>query len=789
MTQLLGPAAVPVPREAWSATVLHRAPGVRLLGRYEGGGYVDDRFLAVRRDGQPALLTRLPYLVLQHAVAGRTVEQVADVVSEAYGRRLTVDLLCRLVEDRLVPAGLVVPPGVRPATAATRPVRLLPSTGAGAAPTRPDGAHRPLLSITLKRPLLPARLVRVTADRLSFLFHPPLVALVLAAFVVADVWLFAAGGIARIGVISTPGELLAVLALILGATLLHEFGHAAGCRYGGGRPGAIGAAMYLWFPVMWTEVTDAYRLDRRSRLRTDLGGVYFNALFIAAAVGLFAWTGWAPLAIAALLVNVIALQQFLPVIRMDGYYILGDLTGVPNLFALMGPSLRSMVTRRRDKRVAALRPGTRRVVMVWSVVSFVALTGSLVWLVVSFPDLVTSTWHQARLIGVQAVHPPSLLAGIAGWVCLVALLLPFVGAAALLLRAALWTIRRRPATTSGGSGASGVSGVSGAAVAPATALAPVDEPALDAGDFTESAMLRRRRTPPRSGWRRTVFLATGGVVHPGPSPAERREAQLVERVRARLTVPRRIVVLSRKGGAGKTTTTLMLGHTLATHRGDRVVALDANPDAGSLPYRVERETSATVTSLLAEAHRLTSYAAVRAHTSQAPSRLEVVASDDDPRITRAFGQVDVSRAVDVLAQHYMLLLMDSGTGILDDATQGLLREADQVVLVMPPALDGARVAASTLDWLDRNGFHDLVATSVAVVNGVRSENTLVHLDAVEDHFRARCAGVVRIPWDRALEAGARTALDDLRPATRDAYLELAATVAEQFEVPSLRGRR
>ena len=181
----------------------------------------------------------------------------------------------------------------------------------------------------------------------------------------------------------------------------------------------------------------------------------------------------------------------------------------------------------------------------------------------------------------------------------------------------------------------------------------------------------------------------------------------------------RIVVLSRKGGAGKTTTTLMLGHTFASHRGDRVVALDANPDAGSLAYRVRRETTETVTSLLSEGHDLDRYADMRAYTSQSPdTRLEVVASDDDPRITQALGEGDYHRTIDLLDRHYNLILIDTGTGILDAGIQGILNEADQLVVVMPPALDGGRVAAMTLDWLDEHGRNDLVCSSVAVINGV-----------------------------------------------------------------------
>ncbi len=778
---------VAVPRSTWASTVLRRVPGTRLLGRYEGGGYVDQRYLVMRPDGQPVLLSELPYLVVRHADGGADAHSVAERVSHDYGRRLPLDLLARLIEDRLAPAGLMAPLEVRPATAATRPIAApapdSPAPGSPVPAPRPARAE-PFLSVTLSQAFLPSRWVRIVAGWASPAFHPAAITLVLLGFLAGTVWLFLGPGGDTPLALAGPGDFLAVLALLALSTLVHEIGHAAGCRYGGGRPGAIGAGLYLWFPVFWTDVTDAYRLDRAGRLRTDLGGIYFNALFVTLATAAFAATGWAPLLVVAILTDVLALQQLLPIIRLDGYYILGDLTGVPNLFGLLGPALRSLVPGHRpDPRVQALRPGVRRVVAGWAVVSTVVLAGSLVALVVGAPAVLGSTWSQMRDFWRLASRPEDVTTAVYAWVCLVLLVLPFVGFAALLARSARLAARRaRPQskgvptmTTSLETHLEPPAGDRTTAVPP---LPPL--PRLTAADFTEETMLRARRRPPRSGWRRYLFLATGGLVHPGPSAAERRENALVARVGARLTSTRRIVVLSRKGGAGKTTTTVMLGHTLAMHRGDRVVALDANPDAGSLPYRVERESSATVTSLLADVDRLTSYAQVRAHTSQAPSRLEIVASDDDPRITHALGQADYSRAIGLLDQHYMLLLMDTGTGILDDATQGLLREADQVLVVMPPALDGARVAASTLDWLDEHGYTSLVRGAVAVINGVRGEGGLVQLDAIEAHFRARCAGVVQIPWDRALEAGACTAPEDLRPATRAAYLELAALVADGF---------
>ena len=63
----------------------------------------------------------------------------------------------------------------------------------------------------------------------------------------------------------------------------------------------------------------------------------------------------------------------------------------------------------------------------------------------------------------------------------------------------------------------------------------------------------------------------------------------------------RIALLSLKGGVGKTTITATLGATFASIRGDRVVAVDANPDRGTLSQKVPLETPATVRHLLRDA--------------------------------------------------------------------------------------------------------------------------------------------------------------------------------------------
>jgi putative peptide zinc metalloprotease protein len=300
-----------------------------------------------------------------------------------------------------------------------------------------------------------------------------------------------------------------------------------------------------------------------------------------------------------------------------------------------------------------------------------------------------------------------------------------------------------------------------------------------AADFTAERYLRGQSRPPRDGWRRFVYWVTGGRVNFGPGPAEVRERELVARAKAPVAGCRSIAVISRKGGVGKTTTTLMLGHTFASLRGDRVVALDGNPDAGSLGYRVRRQTAATVTNLLADEAEIVRYADIRAYTSQAPTRLEVVASDDDPRITKALGEEDYRRAIALLERHYNLICLDTGTGVLESATKGILQLADQIVVVMAPSLDSARAASSTLDWLNENGHAELVQSAVAVVNAVQPDGP-VEVAKIEQHFAGRCRAVVQVPWDPHLSAGAETQVERLKPQTRHAYLEVAAAVADGF---------
>jgi MinD-like ATPase involved in chromosome partitioning or flagellar assembly len=303
--------------------------------------------------------------------------------------------------------------------------------------------------------------------------------------------------------------------------------------------------------------------------------------------------------------------------------------------------------------------------------------------------------------------------------------------------------------------------------------------------LTSESLLHGRRATPGSGWRRNIYRATGGLLRFGESAAELRRRDLINRVRTPVAGGHhRVAVLSLKGGVGKTTTAVGLGATLATLRGDRVIAVDANPDRGTLSDKVRLETAATIRDLLNERDQVRRYADVRAFTSQTTSRLEVLASDRDPGVSVAFGADDYCDAARVLEHFYSVCITDCGTGLLHSAMSGVLRLADQIVLVSSPSVDGARSASATLDWLEAHNCGDLVRNAVVVLSAIRPRSrSTVDLDRLEHHFSVRCRAVVRIPYDPHLEEGAEVELELLSGDTAEAYLALAAIVGDGLAWP------
>ncbi|NKY56880.1 AAA family ATPase [Nocardia flavorosea] len=299
------------------------------------------------------------------------------------------------------------------------------------------------------------------------------------------------------------------------------------------------------------------------------------------------------------------------------------------------------------------------------------------------------------------------------------------------------------------------------------------------GPTLDNVSVRRAKKPAGSGWRKVVHHASGGKINPGMSAEERRMLELVARIRQPVRGDYRIAVLSLKGGVGKTTTTIGLGSTFASIRGDRVIAVDANPDFGTLSQRVPLQTRSTVRDLLLDP-AIQRYSDVRRHTSQATSRLEVLASERDPAASEAFNEDEYRAVARILQRFYNIILTDCGTGLMHSAMAGVLQLAHSLVLISPTAIDGAQSASATLDWLSLHGYHHLVQNAVVVINSPRDGTPNIDVQQLRQYFLSRCRAVHMIPFDPHMSEGAEIDLPRLKKETKRAYVELAATVADDF---------
>ncbi|WP_442941908.1 nucleotide-binding protein [Nocardia sp. NBC_00416] len=299
------------------------------------------------------------------------------------------------------------------------------------------------------------------------------------------------------------------------------------------------------------------------------------------------------------------------------------------------------------------------------------------------------------------------------------------------------------------------------------------------GPSLDDVSVRRAKKASGQGWRKVVHHASGGRINPGISAEERRLQELVARIRQPVRGDYRIAVLSLKGGVGKTTTTIGLGSTFASVRGDRVIAVDANPDFGTLSQRVPLQTRSTVRDLLLDP-AIERYSDVRRHTSQGTSRLEVLASERDPAASEAFNEDEYRAVARILQRFYNIILTDCGTGLMHSAMAGVLQLAHSLVLISPTAIDGAQSASATLDWLSLHGYHHLVQNAVVVINSPRDGSPNIDVQQLRQYFLSRCRAVHMIPFDPHMSEGAEIDLVRLKKETKRAYVELAATVADDF---------
>jgi putative peptide zinc metalloprotease protein len=790
-----------------------RAKGVEMLGPVSDSGLVHVTCLVQRGDGQVIQISELLNVVLASAEPTQTPAAWARKVSDAYGNELTTDGLHHLIDTKLVPLGLLEEETTEPA-----PALKLPKAN-------------PLLALRLRFTILPAPAARRLGAWLAPLFFPPVVVAALAGLIVVDIALFVTGdAVAALEqVLISPGFLLVLFALLTTGALIHELGHATACTYGGAKPGAIGFGVYIVFPAFFTDVTDSYRLGRIGRIRTDLGGLYFNVWCVLAAGTGYLLTGNGILLLLVIVMQIQMLQQLPPTIRLDGYFILADLAGVPDLFSRVGPVVRSLIPGRApDPRVAELRPVARRIVTSWVVIVIPLLILVLGWTIWSLPIIVEYTVaaiqvHVRSIVSARdlAQLPDVVLAALSIFL----LALPLVGLAVILTRLIvslatfinLRIVTRREANRRKPRGPRERTPsmntlkppLDRAGNAPSAMQrrerakrTPAEEPALSQGrtppDATKpgkpvsplrrvarASFLVEDRSEPvaADGWRGA--LARGTNLHVPPSRKERERRLLQQEVSRRWPSPHTVSIVNGKGGVGKTITTAMLAAVFARNGGVGVLAWDNNDTRGTLGWRTEKNWhDASVQELLPATEWLLSPAArvsdlARFVHHQTTDKYDVLRSNPEllaarQRITRE--QFDALH--EVATKYFRMVLFDSGNDESAPRWLRMIDVTDQLVVPTTTQSESAESGALLLEALQHRDERSARLAKNAVVVVLQPERTSTASQArrIAEGFAGIARSVVIVPFDPALHGGALR-FDSLERETRNAWLQVGAAVA------------
>ncbi|MCA1560810.1 MAG: hypothetical protein LC804_11255 [Acidobacteria bacterium] len=349
------------------------ASGVRLRGAMHADGFAEQQWL-VERDGTFIQLTELLYRIADQIDGRRSIAEIAAAVTASCDWAVEPQHVEHLLVHKLEPLGLISK-----------------SDTSRVGPT-PASVHSPL-ALTMRMKMLSPRAIAPLTAIFKHCFAPALLIPLCVLVATSHWWLYAVYGVQNSieRAFYVPGGMLAILGLAVVAGLFHELGHASALRYGGGEPRGIGVGLYLVYPAFYSDVTDSYRLPRGARIRTDLGGIYFHFLFALALIAAALLTRSEFLFAAVLLFNVEAVRQLLPLVRLDGYWLLADITGISDFYSMLGALRRGRSGDRKAANVPALKPWAKKVVALYVLVTTPILLWLFVAMMLYLPELVRLT--------------------------------------------------------------------------------------------------------------------------------------------------------------------------------------------------------------------------------------------------------------------------------------------------------------------------------------------------------------------------------------------------------------
>lgn len=292
----------------------------------------------------------------------------------------------------------------------------------------------------------------------------------------------------------------------------------------------------------------------------------------------------------------------------------------------------------------------------------------------------------------------------------------------------------------------------------------------------------RPEAPATEGWQGALNRATGGLFKVAPGAQERRHRKASAAVQRGLDGHKTVAFLNIKGGASKTTNCYMLAGIFGTVRGGSVLAWDANENKGTLGDRsIPAKHDRTAQELLADLDDFTAgsqeHQLVHYTRPQGELRFDVLASQNTASTSAVIDGEGFTAMHETLRRFYRMIFVDTGNSSSSSTWTAAVEAADLLVICASNKEDQVKVAASTIDTLEREGHGDKIANAVFIISNPQNVNE-DRLRRMQDVFGERVRAQVTVPFDRHLDDGGRIEWARLGERTKEAYLYAAEAITD-----------
>lgn len=301
----------------------------------------------------------------------------------------------------------------------------------------------------------------------------------------------------------------------------------------------------------------------------------------------------------------------------------------------------------------------------------------------------------------------------------------------------------------------------------------------------QSSTAKPEKIKATRGLRGFITKVTGGAIAPGPGKAERSDNERFERIRRPLDGPRNIAVVNLKGGAHKTTASLMIAATLGVTRGGNVLAWDNNETRGTLGWRgIPTDHDRTAVDLLQNIDLLRAPGASNADLDpyvrpQGGMRFDILASDEDPGSAASIDDLAFGELNDALSRFYRVKVIDTGNNVRASNWLAAVRNADQLVIVSTVREDTFNAAAWMIDELRATGLAEQVDHAVTILSHSakgRFDPTLRR--RLLAHFGAHTRAVTEVPYEQQFVDGSHLNWDRIHGKTKEAWMDATALIID-----------